>query len=483
MLKKKLDKKTAKKDAYRIIKYFLYCLPACLFFSYYPVISFGSGETMNFEISLPIIWLVFFVVMALVLLGKDKKLFSGLKQKWMWLLFPVWLSLSVIWSLNVTRGVLTVGILWLIYFAGYAMWKMRETFDEEFRAKWLKWFLGATLAVCGWCVIQCVLDLVGVSRDYSLMCAGCTYQMFGFPHPNGFAIEPQFMGNLLLAPTILVAWLLVKKQNSKKMLLCFFVITATLFLTFSRGAIYAFVVGILFMTGFLVFGARVRKERVLVGKRLGLVWGTVILSFLFTLNMQGVMAQVSPTNDTYMTGVEKVLNHLSLGLIDLPVEKPVENLEENRGGEENLEQVESDAQDAVFDGYVAESTDIRLKLSGIAVEAWSKDMRTILFGVGLGGAGQALYNAGLSPSPKEIVQNQYVSLLLETGLVGVSLFMLTVVLVVMVIWKKTQISGMMLSLMVTYGVSLCFFAGLPNALQIYLLLILFTALWGGAVKD
>ena len=193
MLKRKLDKKTAKKDAYGIIKYFLYCLPACLFFSYYPVISFGSGETMNFEISLPIIWLVLFDVMALVLLCKDKKLFSGLKQKWMWLLFPVWLSLSVIWSLNVTRGVLTVGILGLIYFAGYAMWKMRETFDEEFRAKWLKWFFGATLAVCGWCVIQCVLDLVGVSRDDSLMCARCTYQMLGFPHPNGFAIETQFM--------------------------------------------------------------------------------------------------------------------------------------------------------------------------------------------------------------------------------------------------------------------------------------------------
>ena len=516
MLKRKLDKKTARKDAYRIIKYFLYCLPVCLFFSYYPVISFGSGETMNFEISLPIIWLSLFDVVALALLFKEKKLFSGLKQKWMWLLFPVWLSLSVIWSLNAMRGVLTVGILWLIYFAGYAMWKMRETFDEEFRAKWLKWFFGATLVVCGWCVIQCVLDLVGVSRDYSLMCAGCTYRLFGFPHPNGFAIEPQFMGNLLLAPTILVAWLLVKKQDSKNLkrlrsrgvvfttaksdsawysstrssfvavvktttgslflgfrflLFCFFIIATTLFLTFSRGAIYAFVVGLLFMTGFLMFGTKVRKERVLVGKRLGLVWGTVVLSFLFTLNMQGVMAQVSPTNDTYMTGVGKVLNHLSLGVIDLPVEKPVENLEENRGGEEHLEQVESDAQDAVFDGYVAESTDIRLKLSEIAVEAWSKDMRTILFGVGLGGAGQALYNAGLSPSPKEIVQNQYVSLLLETGLVGVSLFVLTVVLVVMVIWKKTQISGMMLSLMVAYGVSLCFFAGLPNALQIYLLLI------------
>lgn len=477
MLKRKLDKKTAKKNAYGIIKYFLYCLPACLFFSYYPVISFGSGETMNFEISLPIIWLVLFDVMALVLLGKDKKLFSGLKQKWMWLLFPVWLSLSVIWSLNVMRGVLTVGILWLIYFAGYAMWKMRETFDEEFRAKWLKWFLGATLVVCGWCVVQCVLDLVGVSRDYSLMCAGCTYQMFGFPHPNGFAIEPQFMGNLLLAPTILVAWLLVKKQSSKKMLLCFFVITATLFLTFSRGAIYAFGVGMLFMMGFLVLGTRVRKERVLVGKRLGLVWGTVVLSFLFTLNMQGVMAQVSPTNDTYMTGVGKVLNHLSLGVIDLPVEKPVENFEKNKGGEDDLKRVESNAQDAVFDGYVAESTDVRLKLSSIAIEAWSKDMKTIIFGVGLGGAGQALYNAGLSPSPKEIVQNQYVSLLLETGLVGVSLFVLTVVLVIMVVWKKAQISLMLLSLIVAYGVSLCFFAGLPNALQIYLILIALLFLW------
>ena len=89
-----------------------------------------------------------------------------------------------------------------------------------------------------------------------------------------------------------------------------------------------------------------------------MVWGLVVISFVLSLNIQGLMAMVSPMNDTYVSGVTKVLNHLSLGIIDireskkddsLPVEKPVENFLE----EENS---------SVFDGYVAESTDTRVRL-------------------------------------------------------------------------------------------------------------------------
>ena len=492
-----MSKRSLSKDSKRdclcdSLKILLCIMPACLFFSYFPVISFGSSESMNFELSLALIWLVIFDLVGLATLVREKKLFVGLKNKWMWLLIPVWLTLSVIWSLNVTRGILTVGILWLIYFAGYVLWLMREMLDDSFRVKWLKWFFGATLVVCFWCVLQCVLDLVGVSQNYSLMCDGCKYQMFGFPHPNGFAIEPQFMGNLLLAPAIVAVWLYVKKQHntigscflcSKTLLTCFFTITATLFLTFSRGAIYAFVVGMLFLTGFLVFRAKKGKERGKVAKKIGIAWGIVVVSFLFTLNLQGIMAAASPTNDTYVTGVGKVLNHLSLGVIDIRGERELPNSDEsevdltkkgndvvkNEVVENPVENYEDNRDKSVFDGYVAESTDTRLRLTGVAMKVWSKDFRTVIFGVGIGGAGKALYDNNLSPAPKEIVQNEYASLLLETGIIGVSLLILSLVLIIRVVWK-TPANAMILALLVAYGVSLMFFSGLANALQIYLLL-------------
>ena len=457
----------------KLFKFLVCVLPLVLFFSYYPVISLGNNETMNFELSLPLIWLVVFDAVGLVMMVRKKVLLRGLKGKWAWLLFPVWVTLSVIWSLNVTRGVLTAGILWLIYLAVYAMWSLRELFDAEFRRRFLKWLFGSTLVVCAWCVVQCVLDLVGVGREYSLMCAGCTYRMFGFPHPNGFAIEPQFMGNLLLAPVLIAIYFAVRGgYNLRKPLevLLPAAFTFTLFLTFSRGAIYAFAVGLVVMTVWMV--VREKRGRKEVAKRAGWVWVTTVVAFLLALGAQGLMAELSPTNDTFGTGVAKVVNHLSLGIIDMrgeeketgdnspsdvAVEKPVENSEETR------------EEEAVFDGYVVESTDTRVRLTGAAVTVWRQDFATAMFGVGLGGAGQALYNNGLSPAPKEIVQNEYASLLLETGIVGILLFILTVMLIVKAVIRCENVV-LLLALMVAYAVTLLFFSGLANALQIYLML-------------
>lgn len=233
-----------------------------------------------------------------------------------------------------------------------------------------------------------------------------------------------------------------------------------------------------------------KRKRSVVLKRICAVWGVMILSFVVALNAQGVMAEVGPTSDTYQDGVAKVLNHLSLGIIDIRggeernngadgdeegngvVEKPVENSaddfeetevdkEENGGGEK---------QNAIFQGYVAESTDTRVRLSGAAVKVWTLSPNNILLGVGLGGAGYALYSNGLSPAPKEIVQNEYASLLLETGAIGISLFVLTLVLIFRLIWRSAA-RVLLLGIVVSYGVSLMFFSGLPNALHIYLLLM------------
>ena len=64
---------------------------------------------------------------------------------------------------------------------------------------------------------------------------------------------------------------------------------------------------------------------------------------------------------------------------------------------------------------------------------------------------------------------------LETGLVGLALLVMSLILLVKAIIKVRN-NLMVLTLMVAYGISLCFFAGLANALHIYLLPIMFMLL-------
>ena len=493
-----------------MFKFFIYLLPFALLFSYYPVIPFGSDGSMNFELSVPLIWLLVFDIFGISLLFyRDgfRRVFGEIFRNYRWLLFPAFLTLSCAWSPNMVRGILTVGILWLIYLAGFLFYSFRKLLDKEFWQTFKKIFFGAGIFICVVLFLQCILDLVGVSREYTLMCVGCTYRSFGFPHPNGFAIEPQFMGNLLLAPMLIASKEILTvvacpagtlraalaksscpaKHVTAKISLLVFALATGLFLTFSRGAIYAGVVGLVFLTAFEV--VRTKKWNKVLK-----IWGVVVLAFLFTLNLQGVMAEVSKTDDTYVSGVAKVLNHLSLGVIDIREKKEerkekeevslgivgagetvgVDELSEGAGEAVELDEIleEEGKEEAYFDGYVAESTDVRVGMTSAAVRTWQKDFKTILIGTGLGGAGVAMYENGETEWSKEIVQNQYASLLLETGVAGISLLIFSLVLLIREILKQKQ-AGLIFALMVAYGISLFFFSGLPNVLHIYLLLPLF----------
>ena len=461
---------------------------------------------MNFELSLPLLWLVVFDLLsfAMILIKYRKELFTKVFGSILWWLFPIFVTLSVLWSLNVTRGILTVGVMWLLFFAVISFYELRENLDERFWKVFWRWFFGSALFVCVWCIIQCVLDISGVSQEASLLCDGCIYQMFGFPRPNGFAIEPQFMGNLLLAPIMVMIAILIKdNQNSTSRgrvprarlhgarafifgssfrnplkVLLLIVFLSTLFLTLSRGAIYACVVGLVFFDFFVWAKAR-KAERKVVCKNIMKTVGVFVISFVFALNLQGVFSAVSPTADGYFDGVAKTLNQLSLGIIDIKGdEKEVlegtddsifDGLVENSSEPVENSKTDEEKTEAIFDGYVAESTDTRVRLSKAAFDIWKKDFKTMIIGVGVGGAGQALYDNGLSPAPKEIVQNEYMSLLLETGLIGVFLFVLMVILTVKVALKKYKIAEVVLPLMVAYGISLLFFSGFLNALQIVLI--------------
>ena len=68
---------------------------------------------------------------------------------------------------------------------------------------------------------------------------------------------------------------------------------------------------------------------------------------------------------------------------------------------------------ASFDGYVEKSTDERTSLNRFAVQTWSRNLHTILFGVGAGGAGKAILRTTHQTGWEfEIIQNEPLSILL-----------------------------------------------------------------------
>lgn len=488
---------------------------------------------MNFELSLPLIFLVIFDATAflnllLAMRGNNLGHFSkpsreeqaattergarkdgrpnGAKRSrqrllpdisdrkfFLFALFPLYATLSIFWSANPTRAILTAGVLWLTFFAIFAVIYLTPLLDpaESLCKKLLFSFFLSSALVCLFCWIQCILDVMNVPRDITLLCPGCTYRTFGFPHPSGFAIEPQFMGNLLLAPTLLSLYLLAFKRTrltKKQILVCLvlsILFSSTLFLTLSRGAIYAYAVALLIL--FIFALVRHQKWPYLIA--------IPVLTFFTTLTAQGIFSAVSPTSDTFISGTTKIIHQLSLGIIDLrPKSTPAPEtppVDDGYDGVDHLGAADNSAGESQFDGYIPESTNTRLKLNSVALDTWLSSPYYLFFGVGLGGAGVAMSAAfpeNAYAAPDAIVQNEAVSLLLELGLVGIALVLLIFALAfvpgkylkfLQLSPKETSaeassfwqlsILPFFLALIVAYLITLNFFSGLPNALQIYLI--------------
>ena len=498
----------------------VYMLPAVLFFSYYPLLSLGRNATMNFELSLPLIWLVIFdIVSFVVLIKQGTKPLRGLSDRRFFLLalFPLYCVLSIFWSTNPLRAILTAGIIVLLFFAIFAIVSLLPLLQPSvhFRRNILRAIFIPTLIISAFCWLQCLLDVFGVTRSVTLLCRGCTSWTFGFPHPSGFAIEPQFMGNLLLAPTLLALYLLIFPQHQPKksqkpqnaqttsaskgattkaqtrwLLLISFFLSATLFLTMSRGAIYAYAVALCVMIIFALVRHHFRPLLILIP----------CISFIVTLLAQGTFAAISPTSDTFVSGVTKVVHQLSLGIIDFRPQatdvglsedgevsgglaNSAENLADGASGDATASTPDNSSS---FDGYVPASTNVRLGLNDLAIRTWASRPNYIFFGSGLGGAGLALsatFADNYLAQPDAIVQNEFCSLLLELGLAGLLLAALGLLVAFgnpKFLRSRRQVDAMpsfwrhpalplLVALIVAYLVTLNFFSGLPNALHIYLL--------------
>jgi hypothetical protein len=513
----------------KIQQIMLLCLPFCLFFSYYPVIPIFSTSTTNFELSIPLLWLLIFAILSLPenfrlyiyslrvviktksLVNKTSRPSSHHKTDKLYphflrlfsLIYPFFVTVNSIGSPNFLRAILTSGVIWCICLSLLTILQNISQYKTQIGKSFNKNLLIAGILASAFCWLQSILDIAGVPREATFLCKGCTSTVFGFPHPNGFTIEPQFMANLLLAPIFLSLFYLLgrpKKHLSKlnsdpypasrlghflRFGLPLFLV-ATLYLTLSRGAIFSFWVSVFVL--FIYQIVKLIKQKYCIREilfRQPLIFSVVVfLPLFFTLSAQGLFTELGPTSHTFFDGVSTSVSQLSLGRIDLAkvFHKTNENNKTHESHESNklhLSDLNTDAAASVqktpqFTSYIEESTNIRLNLNRLALSSWRTSLRRMLTGVGLGAAGLTLYQEFPElGSPKEIIQNEYLAILYEQGICGVIMIICVAILFVLTYklhnknHEKTSIYGRVLAL--SFALTLCFFSGLPNALHIYLL--------------
>ncbi len=431
--------------------------PIMIWFSYLPQISLAEDGTMNYELSLTLIYVVILAIVGLPRVWCHRSELRQLRLVWLASAFVGWSGLCVIWSDNHTRGLLTFAVYATLYLAFLALVAERRLLCQLL-PKLVRVAIRATTSACLLAIAQIILGTFVVVDHHTFgLCAGCVAGQFGFIRPNLLAIEPQFLGSLLLAPLLYITYLTLQgKHDYAKQPLLLVLMLTTLWLTLSRGAIYAYLASLVVMI------LLVRKWR----RQLAVV-GLIALSLVICLVCQGALASTNLRIDSSFTqAVSTSLNHLSMGIIRLPYQ---------RKSPTSLPSIPQDHdKQPAYHGYVAESTNVRLGLTKTALAAWrSNRLGQQLFGTGLGSAGIVLARQTGSQYQKEIVQNEFVEVLLERGLIGLVLLGGLVALYGRLCFHRRDYLA--LAILVAYLTQWCFFSGLPNALHIYLVLALLSA--------
>ena len=433
-------------------KALLITFPAVLFFSNWPRISLGETESMYLKLTLPLIWLFLFALLNL------KRVISYFKKNFKTpLILAVVPLLTLLWTSDPVRGVLTAGVGVCILISIVSSLDLLKNWRVLGRLK--QNFLFSTAIVCIVCILQIILDAVSVGPEVTLLCPTCVSEVFGFARPNGFSIEPQFMGSLLLAPYLLSLNSLLENKNKKSQINYLIVTVLALvvtFLTLSRGAIFALLVA----SGVIMVKNIKKISRVL---KMALL---IFISLVFSLNLQGILAGVGPTDANYVTGVNSALSQLTFNQLGRTT--PDKKIEVKTGVEEAREASNS----PIFNGYIAESTDRRLELSSFALKINTENPTNLLFGTGIGSAGtEMLEHFPSQGHKKEIVQNQYLETVLEIGLVGIIFLGLAIVAFIKL--EKIKFEAVTFALILGFSVQIFFFSGFPSALHVYLLPLTF----------
>ena len=435
-------------------------LPIAVWFSFHPLIRLGQSETMYFELSISVLYLAIVACASIPLIWQARRKLLQDRVVWVTGGFLLLNLLSLLWTPNLTRGLLTCMMSGCLVMVVWGMRARPGNLRRMIRAI-IRTYIVTTVAMS---IVGLAQFVAGIWLDQSvtLLCAGCQTVQFGFVRPNGFTIEPQFFGGLLVIGAFLLMQEVIKKRTSRFAWIALLLVFVVLLLTLSRGAIFSLLVG------GVLFTIVNRKS----WYRIGLIVLNGAISIVMALVLQGWAAMSSPViQETFTGAIEKSVNQMSMGTISLGLNKEEGESLSPISPPLATEVTELEKTTPAFDGYVEESTNIRLTLSEVALTAWSHDVSTQIIGVGVGGAGIAMNQAAPdSVGRREIVQNEYIETLLEGGLMTFGVFIGLLTLAFIAMRKQPWLWAILVSCMVQW----LFFSGYPNALHIWLFLIIAT---------
>ena len=438
--------------------------PVALWFSYFPTISFGQQSGTNLELSIAIIYAVIVALVGLPQIWSRRQFLWRQKAVWLLAVFVGWNLLSVIWSVNPLRSVLVSG-LWSVLFLDFLV-----IYSLPSLKKMISPLMRITITAA---VVMSLLAIIQVAYgawfDWGL-CGGCVARGFGFVRPSGFAIEPQFFGSLLIAPILLLSYRLLQSKATKYDVISLCLMFMALYLTLSRGAMYAVVAAVLVQTVLVSWRTSANWLRSSAVVVMVLVGG-----FVFGMMWHGIFTQLNPrVADGLYQSITKSINHLSLGKINLPDLAPHQSPKEDTLATSPQEVTPDSPPKALFDGYVARSTEERTGMSQLALDVWTKNPVQFLVGVGVGGAGRAIFQqSGKTSGEFEIVQNEFLSVAVELGIVGV---VLLTALLLALCRKMSVKKALAWPIILGFVLQWMFFSGLPNALHIYFVAMLMFAI-------
>lgn len=454
---KKTDKMLRQLANLCLFDKFLLLAPLVVWFSYQPNIYLGHSSAMNIELSLVLIYVAMLAVFALPLIFSNYQKLLRCNLVRIVGLFILWSFMSIIWSSNLSRAILTAGVSAALF---TVLLGVLSTDLKKLTPILKNTYIASAAFMSVLAIIQVAY---GAWLDWGL-CRGCLAAGFGFVRPSVFAIEPQFFGSLLLVPILILAAKFLRKTVTKTDVILLCIMVTAMYLTLSRGAIFSLVIAIACLM-FLYRNSLIKKSRlaflplvVLAGFGVGMVW-------------HGIFTEINPrVSDGFYDSVSKSVNQLTLGKVNLP---KLTASSASQAASPSTASVETNHPKAHFSGYVETSTNERTSMLNLALQTWSKNWTTMLFGTGIGSSGRAIQqHTHKLATEAEITQNQYVEVLLENGLIGAVLCLMAVV----VYLYDTRRDKLAWAILIAFALQWNFFSGLPNALHIYLVLaVIFAA--------
>lgn len=442
-------------------QYLLLCFVVSLAASYLPVITFGVLSGVHVDATLLYVVTIGFVVTTLALMTHYKQLRMQLPITVI-SIFAGYSTLSILWTSNPIRGIITSLFLWLmiglVVSMQYATVKLLKI-----PAIVLRVLLFAYLAVVAIVLWQLVGDATGLSPQLTLLPEQYRSTVFGVARPVGLALEPQFLASLLIFPLLGSAWRVLSGARDKLSAILLISASSLLLLTISRGGILAATIG---LTVLLVC---IRPHWKIICRTLfyGLISIIVALFLQFALASINVRDSISGTK-----AVANIIEQLSLGIIKLP--------ETDSAPASTAPLMPTDSTQPTG-GYVASSTDSRTTMLQNAIKLWATSLMTFLFGVGSGGFGTSLAaHIDTHATSGTVANNFYAEMLAELGLIGTALFVTFLVYVFVKLIKRRQ--WLFVALLVAFLVQWNYFSGNANVIHVWAMLGIVVWLGGSAMN-